>query len=147
MFGFSKKERLESLRERIEDIRSQAKDIYERKSDAENSAFYALAEIARVKGVTASQAAKTQEGIRVLAEVVLNRQYAFFLNETAIQLHAQLNGLKNPNYFDITNTNQWFDEIVTPVGVEIVVDQIEDICGSLIREVDEHLNPTFLADD
>lgn len=147
MFGFSKKERLELLQKKINDIRGQAKHVYEMKGDAENSAFYDLAEIARSKGVTASQAAKTPEGIRVLSEVVLNRQYAFFLNETAIQLTAELNNLKNPNYFDVTNRNQWFDDIVTPVGVDIIVDQIEDICGNLIREVEEHLNPPSLAND
>lgn len=147
MFGFSKKERLELLQKKINDTRDQAKHIYEMKGDSENSAFYDLAEIARAKGVTAAQAAKTPEGTRILSEVVLNRQYAFFLNETAIQLNAELNSLKNPDYFDITNRNQWFDEIVTPVGVNIVVDQIEDICGNLIREVEEHLKPPSLADD
>ncbi|UNE41944.1 hypothetical protein IHE77_13700 [Serratia ureilytica] len=147
MFGFSKRERIDLLKEKINGIREQAKHIYQMKGESESSAFYELAMIAKDKGITASQAAKTPEGIRVLSEVVLNRQYAFFLNETAIQLAAELNNLKNPKYFDITNRDQWFDDIVTPVGIDIVVDQIEDICGSLIREVEEHINPPSMAND
>lgn len=139
MFGLSKKERLSSLRKQLENVMSQAKHTYDMKSEAENRAFYEIAEIAREKGISATQAAKTDAGIRSLSEVVLNRQYAFFLNETAIQLHAQIRRINEPNYLDINNKNQWFDEIVSPVGNSMIIDQIEDICGPMIRKIDDYL--------
>ncbi|KHT21019.1 hypothetical protein [Pectobacterium brasiliense] len=143
MFGLSKKERLSSLRKQLEDVMSQARHTYDMKSEAESRAFYDIVEIAREKGISAAQAAKTGAGIRTLSEVVLNRQYAFFLNETAIQLHAEIRRINEPNYFDINNKNQWFDEIVSPVGSYMVIDQIEDICGSMIRDVEEYINPSL----
>lgn len=139
MFGLTKREIMNKLRAEIDDLKNQAICIYNQKNSVENQAFYALAELARENGVSASQAAETPEGVRILSEVVLNRQYYFYLNEMAIQHYAKLQGMANPDWFDISNKNQWFDDVVSPAGSEIVLDQINETCGNLISDVDEYL--------
>lgn len=60
------------------------------KYDAEERAFVELCDLSIRMGVEPDVAAKTQQGIDILADVVLNRQYAFYLNEKAIQIYSQI---------------------------------------------------------
>jgi len=140
MFGFSKKEKIASLQKQLTKAKSDAKHFYNAKGQVEERAFYDLAELARDKGISASEAAKTKEGLVILSEIVLNRQWAFYLNEQAIQLQAQINALIGQKYGDsLADKSLWFDKVVTPAGLDIVMDQLEPMCGKLISEVDDYL--------
>lgn len=140
MFGFSKKEQIASLQRQLTKAKSDAKHFYNAKGEVEERAFYDLAELARDKGISASEAAKTKEGLIILSEIVLNRQWAFYLNEQAIQIQAQINALIGQKYGDrLSDKSLWFDKVVTPAGLDIVMDQLEPMCGKLISEVDDYL--------
>lgn len=54
-----------------------ASHFYKMKYDAEERAFVELCDLSIRMGVEPDVAAKTQQGIDILADVVLNRQYAF----------------------------------------------------------------------
>lgn len=140
MFGFSKSEQIASLKKQLEKAKSNAKHFYNMKGDVEDRAFYNLAELARNNGTSARVAAKTKEGILIISEVVLNRQWAFYLNEEAIQIQAKINALMGPTYSnDVAGKSFWFDKVVTPAGLDIVMDQLEPMCGKLIDDVDEYI--------
>jgi len=146
MFGFKKRLQnavreleIKKLEAEIAELKSQAIHFYKARQEVESRAFYDLAELARNKKLSAQQAAKTEEGIRILAEVVLNRQWFFYHNESAIQAYAKLKTLLEPDWFRLSDQNQWFDEVVSIAGKEIVVNQIDDTCGKLITEVDDYI--------
>jgi len=140
MFWFSKKYKLKNLQGRLMEVRKNAAHFYSMKESAEESAFYQLAELAREEGTSAIKAAKTKKGQIILAEVVLNRQWAFYLNESALQLQAEISRLSNPAHSGFAFDKElWFDNIITPAGLDIVMDQIEPICGKLIAEVDDYI--------
>lgn len=135
-----KQKALSALREQLEESKSNASHFYKMKSHAESAAFSDLSSLAKRIGVTAQQASKTEEGIRILSEVVLNRQWAFYHNEQSIQIQAKINEIEDPNYADnLLKKDYWFEKVVKPAGYEIVCDQIDLICGPLISEVDEQL--------
>lgn len=140
MFGFSKKEQIASLQKQLAKAKSDAKHYYNAKDEVEERAFYSLAELAREQDTSAREAAKTKEGLVILSEIVLNRQWAFYLNEQAIQLQAQINALIGQNYDNhLDHKSQWFDKVVTPAGLDIVMDQLEPMCGKLIIEVEDYI--------
>lgn len=140
MFGLSKKEKLKKLYERLSETRKNAAHFYAMKDSAEENAFYQLAALARENKTSASHVAKTKKGKVILAEVVLNRQWAFYLNESALQIQAEISRLSNPRHASIIlDKEQWFDNVVALAGMDIVMDQIEPICGKLIAEVDEYI--------
>ncbi|WP_112924352.1 hypothetical protein [Escherichia coli] len=140
MFGLSKKEQIASLQKQLTKAKSDAKHFYSVKGEVEERAFYDLAELAREKNTSAREAAKTKEGLIILSEIVLNRQWAFYLNEHAIQIQAQINSLIDPDYLnDLADKSIWFDKVVTPAGLDIVMDQLEPMCGNLIGEVDDYI--------
>ncbi|WP_196208882.1 hypothetical protein [Citrobacter sp. Res13-Sevr-PEB04-36] len=141
MFGLSKKEQIASLQKQLTKAKSDAKHFYSVKGEVEERAFYDLAELAREKNTSAREAAKTKEGLIILSEIVLNRQWAFYLNEHAIQIQAQINSLIDPDYLnDLADKSIWFDKVVTPAGLDIVIDQLEPMCGKLIGEVDDYIS-------
>ena len=146
MFGMKKRVEkvaidleVKKLEAEIAELKLQAAHFFKARHDVENKAFYDLAELARTKKITAAKAAKSDEGVRILAEVVLNRQWFFYHNESAIQAYAKLKTLLDPNWFRLSDQNQWFDEVVSVAGKEIVVNQIDDTCGKLITEVDDYI--------
>lgn len=141
MFGLSKAERLDSLRKSLQRVKAEAKHAYGKKEESEEMAFYGLAELARREGVSAQEASKKQEGLQILSEVVLNRQWAFYLNEKAIQIQAKITELEDKGYrSNFYSKEYWFQKVVMPSGGDIVIDQIEPICSNLISEVDDYLN-------
>ena len=140
MFGLSKRERLASLRLRLSEVKKNAAHFYSMKESAEETAFYQLADLARENKITARKAARTKKGKIILSEVVLNRQWAFYLNESAMQIQSEILSLSNPDgpsaAFD---KEMWFDQVTSVAGIDIVMDQMEPICGKLIDEVDEYI--------
>lgn len=140
MFGLSRKEQIASLQRQLTKAKSDAKHFYNVKDEVEERAFYALAELARDKDISAGEAAKTKEGLIILSEIVLNRQWAFYLNEQAIQIQAKINAMTGSRHNDdLADKTTWFDNVVTPAGLDIVMDQIQPMCGKLISEVDNYL--------
>ncbi|AST68779.1 hypothetical protein BFG07_08815 [Kosakonia cowanii] len=140
MFGLSRKERIASLQRQLTKVKNDARHFYNVKGEVAERAFYALAELARDRDISAREAAKTKDGLIILSEIVLNRQWAFYLNEQAIQIQAQINALTDSKHNkDIGGKAAWFDKVVTPAGLDIVMDQIQPMCGELISEVDEYL--------
>ncbi|MFW7225361.1 MULTISPECIES: hypothetical protein [unclassified Serratia (in: enterobacteria)] len=143
MFGLSKREKLTRLHAELNNAKSMAKEFYARKDIVEEVAFIALTELAKKKGITAKSAAQTSDGKKILAQVVLNRQYAFYLNECAIQIQAKIKRITLPDryYSDVVlgDDERWLDIIVTPTGSYIVMSEIDTICSKLIEDVDKHI--------
>lgn len=138
MFGFSKRKRIKSLEELVDKLKRETLSFYSRKQDAEGRASLELYNLAESKGITAKAAASTPEGIDILAEVVLNRQYAFYLNEQTIQAYYQLCRLENKD-INVISGDDWLNKIVKNSGWLPVYSEIEVICGQLIKDVDLQL--------
>lgn len=142
MFGFfTKNSELDRLKKDLSTAKENAKHFYAMKDNAEEKASVELESLAHRLGVSAAKAAKTKEGTKILSEVVLNRQWAFYHNEQAIQLQAAVNRMGNngKSREPVLGDDYWFDNVVTPAGLDIVLDQIDTICGKLIAETDERL--------
>lgn len=138
MFGFSKRKRINNLKELVDKLKIETISFYNKKEAAEGRASLELYNLAESKGITARAAASTPEGIDILAEVVLNRQYAFYLNEQTIQAYYKLCRLENKDINVISGDN-WLNKIVKESGWFPICSEIEVICGHLIKDVDLQL--------
>ena len=144
MFFSSKESHVERLKKELSEAKQSAVHFYNMKDTSEQNASLELEKLALEMGVNASSAAKTKRGVRILSEVVLNRQWAFYWNEKAIQLQAEINKI-SPTPLD-THDDYWFDCVVTPAGIDIVKDQIDVICSKLILETDERIGAPSLGE-
>lgn len=139
MFDFIKKREIDSLEAKIEDLKKQATHIHKIRQEVEDQAFSDLYWLANQNGTTAAEAACTERGFEILSQVALNRQYALYLNESAIQANSKLNDLKDNPKSTMTNED-WLHNIVMPVGSEILKDEVERLMVSLVEEVDLRLS-------
>lgn len=139
MFWSSKKKKIAALNDQFAKARKQADHIFESIPDVEDRAFYALAELSRCTKMPAHEAAKTPDGKKILLEVILNRQYAFYLNELSIQIYGEMKLLTDPGSIPLCDKNAWVDNVVIPATSGIIDSQIEPICAKLIESVDEYI--------
>ncbi|EPU3934690.1 hypothetical protein ACVWYD_001215 [Morganella morganii] len=139
MFWSSKKKKITALNDQFVKARKQADHIFESIPDVEERAFYALAELSRSTKMPAHEAAKTPEGKKILLEVVLNRQYAFYLNELSIQIYGELKLLTDPDSIPLYDKNAWVDNVVIPATSGVIYSQLDPICTGLIESVDEYI--------
>lgn len=138
MFGLSKKERLEKLQKEFIELQKNASHFYDMKKDVEDRAFYELLKLAEENCVSALDASSTTDGERILSEVVLNRQFAFYYNELAIQAYSKLRNLQTGTTSPISKDG-WLNEIVKQSGWHCVKSEIKGMCNNIISEVDIRL--------
>jgi hypothetical protein len=138
MFGLSKKERLIKLEKELFELQKNASHFYDLKKDVEDRAFYELLKLAEEKGISALDASSTQAGELILSEVVLNRQFAFYYNELAIQTYSKMRKLQTGTASPISKEG-WLNEIVKPSGWHCVKPEIKGMCHNIISEVDVRL--------
>ncbi|AMB75007.1 hypothetical protein R0K18_12490 [Pantoea sp. SIMBA_133] len=139
MFGFFKNKEIATLEAKITELKQQAAHMHKIKREVEDNAFNDLYWLANQNGITAAEAARTERGFEILSLVVLNRQYALYLNESAIQANSELNDLKGKPRTTMTNED-WLHNIVMPVGSEIVRDEVDRLMPTLVKEVDQKLS-------
>lgn len=140
MFGFIKDRVIRNQEAKIKDLIAQARHMYDMKEDCRDKLFYGLADIAREKNITAHQAAATPEGKILTATYVLNRQYAYYLNESAIQNYAELLRIKGVGWG--TSDEDWFNKVVKAAGADnIVLQEVPYFCEDLVDEVQVYITP------
>ncbi|WP_312140788.1 hypothetical protein [Pantoea septica] len=139
MFDFIKRKEIETLEAKIKELKQQAAHMHKIRREVEDNAFNDLYWLANQNGITAAEAAQTERGFEILSQVVLNRQYALYLNESAIQANSKLNDIKGNPRATMTNED-WLHNIVMPVGSEIVRDEVDRLMLTLVKEVDQKLS-------
>lgn len=144
MFGLSKKEKILSIERKIENLKKNALIFYNYKSDVEETAFRDLLSLSVKNKISPDAAAKTEEGIEILSEIVLNRQYAFYLNEQAIQLYSELYRIKNGK-LPSTSKKGWLYEVVKSSGWEIIMQELPAMSQHIINEVKDEIENRNLA--
>lgn len=112
--------------------------MHKMRREVEDNAFRELYWLANQNGTTAAEAARTERGFEILSLVALNRQYALYLNESAIQANSELNALIDNPKPTLTNED-WMYNIVMPVGSEIVRHEVDRLVETLVKEVDQKL--------
>lgn len=138
MFGLSKKEKIVKLQKELVELQKYASHFYDLKKDVEDRAFYELLTLAETKGISAIEASSTTDGELILSEVVLNRQFAFYYNEQAIQTYSKLRKLET-GIAPPLSRDGWLYDIVKPSGWHCVKSEIKGMCHSLISDVDIRL--------
>ncbi|EMH4108056.1 hypothetical protein RGI85_001935 [Serratia marcescens] len=138
MFGLSKSERIKKLYEEASEIKKQALHFYNFKEEVEEKAFSELCNLSFKKGLPPSTVARSPEGVNILSEVALNRQYALYLNEKAIQLYAEIFKIQHGRATN--NKEEWLEQIVKKAGWDVVSAEIPSICSSLICDADKHVS-------
>lgn len=138
VFGILTRSKIKKLRAELAETQKLASHFYKMKYDAEERAFVELCDLSIRMGVEPDVAAKTQQGIDILADVVLNRQYAFYLNEKAIQIYSQIFLLEKRR--GTHDREEWLNEVVKKSGWEVVSSEIPLICADLIEEAKERLS-------
>lgn len=145
MFGLSKSERIKKLWEEVEEEKKHASHIYKFKENAEERAFSELCNLAFKKNLPPNVVAKSPEGVSILAQVVLNRQFAFYLNEKAIQTYAKIFNLQNER--DTHDSEEWLEQVVKKAGWEVVSAEIPTMCSNLIDDADSYFSQINKSDD
>lgn len=139
MFDFLKRKSVQTLEKKVRELNAQATHFYKAKDNVEENAYYELLTLAQDKGLTAKAAAETKEGQLILSEIVLNRQYALYLNEQAIQTYAELRRLNGAQAASFSK-EAWFNEVVKPSGGDhIIKKEIPFFCDKLITDVENEL--------
>ncbi|EQW96749.1 hypothetical protein G914_00823 [Escherichia coli UMEA 3139-1] len=138
VFGILTRSKIKKLRAELAETQKLASHFYKMKHDAEERAFVELCDLSIRMGVEPDVAAKTQEGVNILADVVLNRQYAFYLNEKAIQIYSQIFLLEKRR--GTRDREEWLNEVVKKSGWEVVSSELPFICADLIEEAKERLS-------
>lgn len=138
MFKFIKKREIDNLEAKIKELKKQANHMHKMRREVEDNAFSELYWLATRNGTTAAEAARTERGFEILSLVALNRQYALYLNESAIQANSELNALIDNPKPTLTNED-WMYNIVMPVGSEIVRHEVDRLVETLVKEVDQKL--------
>lgn len=136
MFGLSKSERIKKLFEEASEVKKQALHFYNFKEEVEEKAFSELCNLSFKNDLPPSAVARSPEGVNILSEVALNRQYSFYLNEKAIQIYAEIFRLQHGR--GTRDKEEWLEQIVKKAGWEIVSAEIPSICSSLICDADKH---------
>lgn len=139
MFGLSKRERIKKMEINLSSLQNHAKHFYYLKTGIEENAISELLSLAENNAYTAKEAANTQQGKEILSEIVLNRQYALYYNELAIQLRSKIYKLKTGTA-PLHSRGEWLSKIVATSGWDIVMAEIESTCGNLILDIDEIIN-------
>lgn len=138
MFGFLRRRTLKGREKQIKTLIMQAKGIYESQQKADEALFHGLIRIAREQNITAREAAETPEGKMLAIDYVLSRQYACYLNESAIQHYARL--VRINRQADDLSREEWYDKVVKPSGAAgIVLQEIPQLCGSIINDAQKHV--------
>ena len=138
MFGFLRRRTRKGREKQIKTLVAQAKGIYEVQQKADEELFHGLIRIAREQNITAREAAETQEGKTLAIDYVLSRQYACYLNESAIQHYARL--VRINRQAGELSREEWYDKVVKPSGAAgIVLQEIPQLCGSIINDAQKHV--------
>lgn len=139
MFDFLKRKSVQSLENKVRELNTEARHFYDAKDDLEERAYYDLLNLSHEKGLTAAAAANTKEGSLILSEIVLNRQYAMYLNEQAIQAYAELRRLRGDQSASLSK-EAWFNNVVRPSGGDHIINkEIPFFCKKLIADVESEL--------
>lgn len=138
MFKSIKKREINNLEAKVKELKKQANHMHKMRREVEDNAFRELYWLANQNGTTAAEAARTERGFEILSLVALNRQYALYLNESAIQANSELNALIDNPKPTLTNED-WMYNIVMPVGSEIVRHEVDRLVETLVKEVDQKL--------
>lgn len=138
MFGFLRRRTLKGREKQIKTLIKQAKGIYEAQQKADEALFHGLIRIAREQNITARDASETPEGKMLAIDYVLSRQYACYLNESAIQHYARL--VRVNRQAGELSRQEWYDKVVKPSGAAgIVLQEIPQLCGSIINDAQKHV--------
>lgn len=139
MFGIFKDKKIKHLEAKVESYAAQATHIYSKKNEIEDDASRELYWLSVRNGVTAAESSRTPEGMMILSEVVLNKQYASYLNEQAIQAYAELCRAREDGTATSTKS-QWLKNIVMKSGGDIVSKEIDALMLTLVKEVDDKID-------
>ena len=138
MFGFLRRRTRRGREKQIKTLIAQAKGIYEVQQKADEELFHGRIRIAREQNITAREAAETPEGKTLAIDYVLSRQYACYLNESAIQHYARL--VRINRQAGELSREEWYDKVVKPSGAAgIVLQEIPQLCGSIINDAQKHV--------
>lgn len=138
MFGFLRRRSVKAREKQVKTLIMQAKGTYEAQQKADEELFHALIRIARAQNISTREALDTAEGRMLAIDYALSRQYACYLNESAIQTYARLMRINRQS--GELSREEWYEKVVKPSGAAgIVLQEIPQLCESIITDAQKHV--------
>ncbi|MDR1842302.1 MAG: hypothetical protein LBR63_00765 [Citrobacter amalonaticus] len=133
-----RKKRIARLRSQAESLESDALNWWE-KEHTEDQVFWRLVDLCRETGLSPKQAAKTERGTCILSLIVLNRIWAFYHCEQAIQINAELYKAEHEGFSFLADNDAWWQHAVPDSIKKNIISEIPIMSKNVIARAQELL--------